>query len=106
MIGATCRDASKRPHLGLERPGDRALFFDAPRPQRRASDRQPLVHDGAEVDFCTRAAEEADLNQAAVHRQAFDVALQVVAADDVENDVDARASPVHSRTICTKSAAR
>ena len=41
----------QRPDLRFELPRDRALFLDAARPQRRAGDREPLLHDGPEVDL-------------------------------------------------------
>ena len=78
--GQTCASRSRR---------DRALFLDAARPKRRSGERRAALHQRCQVDLGLVASLEPDLHEAAVLREALDVAAQVVAADDVEDDVDA-----------------
>ena len=83
MSGQTCSTDLAR---------DRRLLRDRARPQRRSGDGQPSLQHRERIDRRLRAAEHADLHQTAVHGEHVDVALQVVAADHVEHDVDAAAA--------------
>src|SRR6185503_17176056 len=44
-----------------------------------------------EIDGCRRATQQSDLNQTSVDGETFDVAIEIVGSDDVENEVDTRA---------------
>ena len=59
--------------------------------QRRAGVREALEHDAAEIDRRLRARLEGDLHDASVDGGGLVVALDVVAADHVEDDVGALA---------------
>ena len=50
---------------------------------------EPLHHDVAPVDLGAAALQEGDEHEPAVERQALQVLLDVVAADDVEHEIDA-----------------
>ena len=89
MSGATCRDARSGQTLASS---SRAMAPFSSTLRVRSVDPvsvEPLLHQGRRLISARAPAEQADLEQAAVHREALDVALQVVAADDVEDDVDA-----------------
>ena len=58
-----------------------------------------LPHQRSQVDLRPRAPEQTNLHEPSVAAPGIDVSLQVVAADDVEDDVDA-APEVSSRTTC------
>ena len=77
----------QRPDVRFEVATDGALFFDAPRPKRRSGERRAALHQRCQVDLGLVASLEPDLHEAAVLREALDVAAKVVAADDVEDDV-------------------
>ena len=79
-----------------------APFSHAARAERRPGQRRTPVHDRLEVDLGARAAEQSDLDDAAIHRKAFEVAREVLAADDVEDDSTPRAAG-DSFTAATKS---
>ena len=68
---------------------DRDLALDGARAKRRSGHRQPLQHDVAPVELDAAAAQERDDDEPAFEREAFQVLLDVVAADHVEHDVDA-----------------
>ena len=62
-------------------------------------DRESPLQDGDGVDPRDRPAQLANQHEPAVHRKRLDVALQILAADDVEHDVDAASAGrlLHSR---------
>ena len=59
--------------------------------QRRAGMSEPLEHEAAEIDVAMRAALESDLHDAPFDGGCLVVALDIVAADHVEDDVGAAA---------------
>src|SRR6266581_2749745 len=77
----------ERPDLRAQVFRDRALEFDRARAQGRARDGQPPAQDLGEVDGRFGAAEEGDHGDAAVVGEAFQLAIDVVAPDHVEDDV-------------------
>ena len=77
------------PDLVLQRLGDVGFFLAAAGAQGGAGEGQALAHDGHGVEFDAAAFEEGDLYQSAFNGEGFDVAGDVVAADHVEDDVDA-----------------
>ena len=80
-----------RPDAGPERQHDLRLLLDGTRAQRRPGHGQSARHQPGEVELRLRPLHEGDDHQAALDRQAGDVARQVGAADHVQNDVDAPA---------------
>ena len=66
---------------------ERALVGDRARAQRRAGVGKPLEHDAAEIDACFGAALKGDLHHAPLHRGSLVIALDVVTAVHIENDV-------------------
>ena len=76
----------------LDRARDRALVRDRARAQRRAGMGQALEHDAAEIDRGLGTALKGDLHDAPVDRGGLVIALDIVAADHVENDVGALAA--------------
>ena len=68
------------------------LVGDRARAQGRAGVGQALEHEAAEVDCRLRAALERDLHDPALDRRGLVVALDIVAADHVEDDVGALAA--------------
>src|SRR5271154_7143265 len=81
----------ERPHLGAEGLGDDRLLRRRPRTQRRAGMDQALHHDRPQIDGRFLTLEERDLHDSPVQGRRRIVALDVVAADHVENDVGAPA---------------
>ena len=81
--GQTCACSARR---------NRALLRDRPRAQRRTGQRQPALHHRDQVERGLDAAEHRDLHEPSIHRQHVQVPRQVVAADHVEDDVDASAA--------------
>jgi hypothetical protein len=79
----------ERPDVLAQRLGERHLALGWTRAQRRARHGQPTHHDVPPVDLHAPAAQERDHHEPAFKRQAFQVLLDVVAADHVEDDVDA-----------------
>src|SRR5436190_893784 len=82
----------QRPHIAPQRRGNLALFRRAAGPQRRARDRQPAAEDAPEVERRGIATHEADDDEPAFDREGDKIARDVVAADDVEDEVDAAAA--------------
>ena len=84
---------------------ERALLRHAARAKRGSGDRQAPIEDGPQVELSLRPAHQADLHQPAVPREALDVPREVVAADDVEDDVDAGSggfTPNHLAKSCVR----
>ena len=92
----------QRQHLAAELPADGDLLLERARPQHGADQSSPLVEQLPSVERRVAAAHRADLHDRALRRQRVEVALEVLAADDVEHDVDP-ASPVNSSAAATKS---
>src|SRR6185295_5320491 len=82
----------QRPHFALEHSGNLALLRRTSRAQRRAGDRQAPTKNAPEIKRCRVAAHEADHHEASVDGKRREIARDVVAAHDVENEVDATAS--------------
>src|SRR5262245_23927455 len=87
--GLDLSGGDQRPDVLLDRTRDRRLVRHRARPQRRAGMGQALEHDAAEIDGRLRAALERDLHDAAVDRGSLVVALDVVAADHVDDELGA-----------------
>ena len=81
----------QRPDVLEQVARDRALLRRRARPQRRAGDpaRLRIITEKSSSAFAR--LQERDLQQPALDRQQIEVARHVVAADDVEDDVDAAA---------------
>ena len=79
----------QRPDLDLDRARDRRLIGGRTCPQRRAGMGQPLEHEAAEVDGRARRSLESDLQDSPFDRRRVIVAVDVVAADDVEYEIGA-----------------
>src|SRR5262249_15135240 len=111
MSGLTPR-RDQRQHVLLHGAGDRALVGDRARAQGRTGVGETLEHDAAKIDRGLPAALKRDL-----HGCGFVVALDVVAADHVEDDVGALAvgrglrrgdeifAPIVNGDVGTKAAA-
>src|SRR5262249_26790520 len=69
--------------------GNCCFEFDRPRAKRRAGYRDPAAHDGAQVDVRTHAAKRRDDDNAAIVRDAFELARQVITGHHIEDHVDA-----------------
>ena len=82
----------------------------SPRPVRGRSvepgDRQPPPEHAAQIDAGAFAAHQADLHEAPVNGERGKIALQIVAADDVEDHIDAAAAGHARLTTSTKSSVR
>ena len=92
ITGLDLAGGDERQHALLDRARDRAFVRDRACAQGRAGMGEPLHHDAAEIDRGLRAGEKGDLHDAPVDRGGFVVALDVVAADHVEDDVGALAA--------------
>ena len=79
----------ERPHLRFELARNRALLLDASRPQQRPGDREPILHHGAEIDRGPRRRRAIRAEPGGRTRRGTRCCAEVVAADDVEHDVDA-----------------
>ena len=103
----TAPDSISGHTCSLHRGGNARPF---PRPDRGRSVDPVMVSRRCRIGMMSdrrlHAASCRDLHQPAVHRQHVDVALQVVAADHVEHDVDAAAACDLLRSTATKSASR
>ncbi len=75
--------------LCLERGGDRRLERDWARAEHRSGQRQSAAHHQPEIDLGHRPALQRDRDVAAVVGEAGEVARDIVAADHVEDDIDA-----------------
>src|SRR6476661_4797764 len=81
----------ERPYTGFQVARKLTFLFDRAYAQRRSGDGQSPAHDAAEIDLRRVATLQANLNQAAFEAETLDVADEVIAADDVEDDVDSLA---------------
>src|SRR5271154_6060857 len=81
----------KRPHLGLEGLGDDRFLRRRARAQVRAGMDEALHHERPQIHGRLLTLKERDLHDASVKGGRRIVALDVVAADHVENDVGAPA---------------
>jgi hypothetical protein len=81
----------QRPHFTLQRGRNRRLLFNRPRAQERPGDSETAAEYAPKVDGRLGAAQQANLYQTAIHRQRMKVAIEVVAAQDVEDQIDAAA---------------
>src|ERR1700681_4362763 len=79
----------QRPYLAPQRRRHRAFIGDAARAQTRAGERQALAHDRAEIDLGDHAALRRDTDMETLNREAAQIFLNVVAADHIEDDIDA-----------------
>ena len=79
-----------RPDVLAERDRQGELALVRARSQRGARHGEAAHHDVPPVDLHPAAAQKGDHHEAALERQALQVLLDVVAADHVEDDVDAR----------------
>ena len=82
----------ERPHLLAERGGDLPLLGHAARSKRGSGYREALAEDSAEVNGRGLAAQQADLDQPAFDGECRQVSRDVVATNDVEDEVDAAAA--------------
>ena len=89
MVVFTSPRSSSGQTCSRNSPGELRLPFDRARAQRRSGDGKALQHDEAPIALDAAAFQEGDLRQAPFEGQAFQVLLDVVAADHVENHVDA-----------------
>ncbi len=80
-----------RPPVQFECTRNRGLLGDGPGPRRRARQRGALAQDRHDVDLGPHSTHEGDQRDAAVKRQRREVALEVAAADHVEDHIDATA---------------
>src|SRR6266581_283755 len=78
----------ERPDFLAQVPRDRALELDRARAQRGTGDCQAAAQDVAEIEGRLAAAEESDDDDAAVVGEAFQLAVDVVAPDHVEDHID------------------
>src|SRR5262245_58048086 len=76
----------------LESLDDRLLLRRRSRPERRADDLLSLDHQGREVEGSTSAPSQADHDEASADREGLQVALEIGAADRIEDDVHAAAA--------------
>src|SRR5215472_2821013 len=79
------------PHFSRHRVADRALLLVGTRAQGRGRERQPLHQHAREIHIGTHAGLERDIDDASPDRRSAEVALDVVASDHVEDNVDAAA---------------
>ena len=105
ITGATVRAANSGQTCLVERLGHRRLEGDRPVAQRRAGMGQPLDHQEADRNLGLVAVLGADLDDAAFLGRGGVVAGDIVAADQVDDDVGAVASVI-SLTRATKSSWR
>ena len=75
------------PDLFFDRPHDRGLVRNRPGPQRRTRMGQALEQKVTKINGGARRGLKSDLHHAAIDRGRLIVALDVITADDVENDV-------------------
>ena len=62
---------------------------DAPRPERRAGNRQPAPEDAAEINRSDRVTvHQADLHEATIHREARQISAPRSRPHDVEHEID------------------
>ena len=78
----------QRPDVLVHGAGDDALLRHRARAKDRPGDGEPLAEDRGRADLRAMAADLADQHETAIHSQHLQVALEVVAADDVEDEVD------------------
>src|SRR4029450_11579267 len=78
----------ERPDFPAERRGDLPFFSGAARTKRRPGDRETTTEDAAEVDWGGVPAHKANDDQTAVDRKRGEIAGNVIAADDIENQID------------------
>src|SRR4029079_5066265 len=78
----------QRQHLGGEATGDGDLLLDRPGAQRRADPGRPPPHQRTDVDRHGPAAHQTDLDDAPLQRHRLEVAVDLLAADDVEDRVE------------------
>ena len=76
-------------HFGLDSAGNGALVRHRAGAQRRAGVGQPLEHQPPEIDGGARRALEGDLHDAAFDGGGLIIAIDIVAADDVEHEIGA-----------------
>ena len=86
--------AEEREHLVGEAPADRDPLLDRATAQDRSDPVHPLGQQQADVDGGRGAAEQTDLDDAALRSHRGEVAVGLLAADHVEHDVDAVRAPV------------
>src|SRR3954464_8511981 len=82
----------QRPDFVAQVARNGALELDRPGTQRRAADREAPAHDLVDVELGLVAAQEGDEHEPTVVGEALELLRHVVAADHVENYVDALAS--------------
>lgn len=80
----------QRPHMLPNRRHDRRLLTQRPPPQRRRRHCRPLPQQHRQVQLTLDAALHADHGQPAVDRQRPHIPVQILRADDVEDDVRPR----------------
>ena len=81
-----------RPDAVAQRRENPCLLLHRPRPQRRPGHGQAPRHQPREVELGRRTFHEGDDHQPALDGEAGDVALQVGAADHVEDEIDTAAA--------------
>ena len=92
ITGATLPLASSGQTFSSSARASSAFTSGRARPQRRAGQRDPLDHQPHQVDRGLRALQEGDLVDAAILGDAVQIALDIVAADHVEDQIDALAA--------------
>ncbi len=104
MTGATAPDSSSG-QTRSRRTSAIAPFSATVRRRRvEPADRQPALKNDAHVDLRQRAADESDLDQAAVDGQRLGRFRRgSIAADHIENHLDAAPVGYRSRIAATKS---
>src|SRR4051812_10300986 len=80
-----------RPDMSLDLARDGRFLGAGPNAQGRSRDREAAAEDEAEINFAARSSHQADLHQSAFDSETFQVASDIVAADDVEDRMHARA---------------
>src|SRR5262245_50171324 len=82
----------ERPDFPTERRGNLPFFSGAARTKRRPGNRETTTKDAPEVDGGRVATHEANDDQTAVDGKRGEIAGNVVAADDIENQIDTLAA--------------
>src|SRR5262245_14544674 len=82
----------QRPHFPAQREGDFSFFGGTAWTKGGTGNRQTSTKYAAEVDGRAVAAHEADDDQAAFDGEPDEIASDVLASDDIENDVDTAAA--------------
>src|SRR5581483_5335703 len=82
----------QRQHLGFERLAHGRFILDRARAQRRSGVMQALEHDADEIHVGARRRLERDLHDAALDAGRLVIALDIVAADHVEDNIGALAA--------------